>query len=92
MTATARFVLDNATPDHGDRVTIAYVVEGNDGTPASSDDVEGLAHVGGLDINVKVNLTLPAVDPEPESFEPPVYPGLTIEATADPRVWTALIP
>lgn len=92
MAITASLVLSNPTPAHGETITATYVVNGNDGTPAEPVTVGGDVTIGGQDLEVMVVLTKPAIDPLSETYSAPTCPGLTFEATGDPRVWTALVP
>ena len=92
MAITATLTVDNPTPAHGDMITATYAVFGNDGTPAQAGSVTGSTDVGGQVIDVLTTLTFPAVDPLPVTYAKPVTPGLTWVATANPAVWTAVVP
>lgn len=92
MPITATLTVTPTSPGHGDTVTARYAVQGNDGTPAQAAEVTGQATVGGVDLDVSTVLTLPAVPPLPEVFGPVSGAGLDWQATADPAVWTAVVP
>jgi hypothetical protein len=93
MAVSVALTLDNPAPAHGDVVTATYVVSGNDGTPATDITVDGSATVGGVaHPEADATLTMPASAALPQSFDTPVAPGLTFVATADPAVFTAVVP
>jgi hypothetical protein len=87
MTVNATLTVSPASPAHGDTVTATYAVSGN---AAQTAEVDGVAHFSGLpDVQVSTTLTLPKAA---ESFDVPTVAGLTFKATADPHVFTALVP
>lgn len=90
--ATAQLTVSPASPKHGQTVTATYTVTGNDGTPPQTAQVTGKAAIGDQLLDVTVSLTLPGTEPLPETFEVPIYDGLVFHETANPRVFTALVP
>ena len=98
MAAAATLTASNTSPAHGETITFTYTVTGNDGTPAvppSADSVTGVAHVGTQDLAVATTVMLPgapAVPPLPETYATPAGPPLVITPTADPHVFTAVVP
>jgi hypothetical protein len=92
MAVTVELVIDNVNPGHGDVVTATYVVTGNDGTPATDQAVDGQANVGGTDYEADSALTLPASAALPQTFDTPTCLGLTFVPTANPAVFTAVVP
>jgi len=104
MTIAATLTVSPAAPNHGDTVTATYLVTGNTGTPlipgtpAVSDTVSGTAVVGGASLLVTTTVTIPAVadipavPPLPVTYAVPTAAGLTFLATANPAVFTALVP
>ena len=90
--ATATLTVSPATPAKGATVTATYSVSGNDGTPAQTATVAGKATIGSQVLDVTTTVTLPATPAQPESFAVPTCPGLTFTATANPRVFTAVVP
>lgn len=79
-------------PASGDTITATYSVTGNDGTPPQSARLDGSVVVGGTNYDVSTTITLPAVAPADVTYEVPTCPGLTFVATADPAVFTAVVP
>jgi hypothetical protein len=92
MAVSVELVLDNPNPGHGDVVTATYVVSGNDGTPAQEVVVDGSASVGGTAYNADSAVTLPASAALPQTYDTPTALGLTFVPTADPAVFTAVVP
>lgn len=85
----------NATPqapDHGDTLTVSYVVTGNDPTPPSSSVVSGQVVVGGNPLSVNTTVTLPGTPAAPVTYDVPQCDGLTFTATDDPDTFTAVVP
>jgi len=95
---SATLTMSPAAPNHGDVVTATYAVSGNDGTPTGPSQVEsilGKVTIGQDVLDVVTTLTLPgapAVAPLPVVYVAPTAAGLTFVATADPAVFTALVP
>lgn len=92
MAVSASLVLDNPAPGHGEVVTATYVVTGNDATPAQDTEADGNADVGGIDYPVSAPLTLPGSPALPQTFDTPACLGLVFVPTADPAVFTAVVP
>lgn len=98
MAITVSLAVSPTAPTSGQTVTATYTVSGNTGTPAGPAQeavVSGVARIGDEDINVSTTLTLPGtpeVPPLSESFSVPTVAGLTFVATANPKVFTALVP
>jgi hypothetical protein len=98
MAIAAALTVSNDHPAHGETITFTYAVTGNTGTPAilpAADSVTGIAHVGAQDLAVSTTVMIPgspAVPPLPETYTTPAGPPLVITATADPHVFTAVVP
>ena len=92
MAVSVTLQVDNPTPAHGDTVTATYVVVGNTEVAAHDSDVNGDATVGPDDFPVTATVTIPLTTALPETFSVPVCADLTFVATADPTVFTALVP
>jgi len=92
MAVEVTLTIDNPAPDHGDVVTATYVVTGNDGTPATERTIDGSASVGGVPYEADSSVTLPGSPALPQTYDTPVAPGLTFVPTANPAVFTAVVP
>lgn len=92
MAITASLTITPASPKSGDTITATYAVAGNDGEPAVEFPISGQVAVGGQPFDVSGVATKPAVPPLVEQYGKPTAPGLTFKPTADPHVWTALVP
>lgn len=92
MAVVAELVLDNPAPDHGDVVTATYIVTGNDGTPAQEAEAVGSADVGGTDYPVTAPIILPGSPALPQTYDTPACLGLVFVPTANPAVFTAVVP
>jgi len=92
MAVTVELLIDNPNPGHGDVVTATYVVTGNDGAPAAEETVDGSANIGGTDYEADSLVTMPANPAQPQTFATPTALGLTFVPTADPAVFTAVVP
>lgn len=92
MAVQASLTVAPSSPAHGDTVTATYSVTGNDPIPPSTGTVHGVATVGGQALDVQTTITLPGTPAASESFAVPTMSGLTFVATANPRVFTALVP
>jgi hypothetical protein len=92
MAVTVTFDVTPKPPAHGDTVTAVYTVQGNDPTPGKSATVNGSADVGGQVFAVSTTITAPGVPALPVTYAVPTCPGLTFKATADPWVFTAVVP
>jgi hypothetical protein len=93
--ATLQITLSPATAGPGQTVTATYAISGADDVPASSQtvNVDGTATVDGVELDADVTLTLtrPAVVYD-KQYQAPTAPGLTFAPTADPKVWTTVVP
>ncbi len=92
MAISVSLSVSPAAPNHGDTVTATYTVTGNSGTAAVNASVSGSATVGSTTYPVSASVTIPAVAPLSQSFAVPACPGLTFAATANPAVFTAVVP
>lgn len=92
MSITVSITIASSTPAHGDTVTATYAVLGNDPVPPMEGTLEGDVTVGAEVIHAVTTLTFPGTAALPESFSVPTCPGLTFTATADPKVFAALVP
>lgn len=92
MAVAASLTVSPAAPAHGQTVTATYAVSGNNPVAPTVAAVTGDANVGGQDLIVTTTLTLPGTPAAVETFAVPTCPGLTFTATADPHVFTALVP
>jgi hypothetical protein len=92
MPIAASLTVAPDAPNSGDTVTATYAITGNDPVASTSATVSGVATVGGVDYVASTTITLPGVPALPESFAVPTCLGLTFAATADPAVFTALVP
>lgn len=81
-----------SAPAHGDTVTAVYTVTGNDPGGTTVGSVTGDAVIGGTDYKVSAVISLPGAAALPESFQVPACPGLAFKATAQPNVFTAVVP
>jgi hypothetical protein len=81
-----------SAPAHGATLTVTYSVTGNDPTAPSSARIEGSVVVGGVPYDVATSVTLPGSPAATVSFEAPTCPSLTFAATADPAVFTSVVP
>lgn len=81
-----------AAPAHGDTVTATYVVVGNDPIPGQTLPVHGSVNIGGVDYVADGTLTAPGSPALVEQYAIPTCAGLTFVATANPRVFTAVMP
>lgn len=92
MTISVALSVNPTSPTHGETVTCTYNVSGNSsggGTPVS---VTGEVTVGTSTFPVTASFTMPGAPAAAESFEVPTCPGLTFTATAQPNVFTAVVP
>lgn len=92
MAISVSLDVEPQAPNHGDTVTATYTVTGNDTTPATPETVTGDANVGGTDFPVTASVTLPGTSALAETFTVPTASGLTFTATAQPNVFTAIVP
>lgn len=92
MAVTVELVLDNDAPAHGDVVTATYVVTGNDSAPARDTEAAGNANIGGDNYPDTTPITLPGTPALPQVFDTPTCLGLTFVPTANPAVFTAVVP
>lgn len=92
MAVTATLTVTPAAPGHGDTVTATYSVAGNDAGPPQSGMVSGVVTVGGMTLQVSTTVTLPGTPAQPVTYAIPTCPGLTFTATANPAVFTAVVP
>jgi len=85
----------NATPsapNHGDTITVQYDVTGNDPIPPQGATLTGRVIVGGNAQDVSTSITLPGTPAASVSYDVPSGGGLTFTSTADPAVFTAVVP
>jgi hypothetical protein len=80
------------TPAHGDTLTVTYTVDGNDPLDPTGATISGRVVVGGVGYDVSTAITLPGTPAAAVSYSNPTCPGLTFAATADPAVFTAVVP
>lgn len=92
MAVTASLTVSPSSPAHGATVTATYSVSGNNPIAPQVATVSGDANVGGQDFAVTTTLTLPGTPAAAETYAVPTCPGLTFTATADPHVFTAIVP
>jgi hypothetical protein len=82
-----------SAPNHGDTVTATYTVSGlapSAGTPVA---VNGSVTIGGgTPIPVTGSFTLPGAPAATVTYAVPTCPGLAFKATANPAVFTAVVP
>lgn len=84
---------DKTTYSHGDTVTVTCNVFGNEGTPDRVAVINEAATAGDQPLIANVTITLPGDPALPVSFSAPTSEeSLTFSPTADPAVWTALVP
>ncbi len=92
MAVTVTLSVAPASPNHGDTVTATYAVSGNDPVPGPSATVSGDVTVGGTPFHVTTTITAPGTAALPVSYSVPTCPGLTFSPTANPAVFTAVVP
>jgi hypothetical protein len=92
MAVSCDLNVDQPAPDHGDTITVTYSVDGNDPIDSQSATISGRIVVGGVGYDVSTAITLPGTPAAPVSYGTPECPGLTFAATADPAVYTSVIP
>jgi hypothetical protein len=81
-----------SAPNHGDTLTVTYSVSGNDAVDPSSATITGRVIVGGTAYDVTTQVTLPGTPAATVNYAMPTGGGLSFAATADPSVWTAVVP
>lgn len=81
-----------AVPAHGATVTATYVVTGNTSGPGTPVVVSGSVTVDGTAIPVTASFTLPGAPSAAVTYATPTCPGLTFQPTANPAVFTAVVP
>jgi len=81
-----------SAPAHGETVTVTYSVDGNDPINPTSATITGRVVVGGTPYDVKTAVTLPGTPAASVSYDVPSCPDLTFTSTADPAVFTAVVP
>jgi hypothetical protein len=84
--------VDDPTPDHGDTITVTYSVDGNDPVDPQTATISGRVVVGGVPYDLSTNLTLPGTPSAPVTYGVPACTGLSFVATADPAVYTSVVP
>lgn len=93
MAVTATLSVSPSAPKSGDTVTATYAVSGNDPTPDKVIAVDGTVTIGADPaVPVSATVTLPGSPAKPETFTVPTCAGLTFKGTADPKVFTAIVP
>ena len=70
-------------PDHGDMLTVAYTVTGNDPTAPSTARISGAVVVGGQRLDLSTSVTLPGTPAASVTFEVPECEGLTFTVKPD---------
>ncbi len=91
MAVSVTLAVSPVSPNHGDTVTAAYSVQGvpSSRTPVT---VQGSVTIGGnTPIPVSASFTLPGAA-DTVTCTVPACPGLTFKPTADPAVFTAVVP
>jgi hypothetical protein len=84
--------VDDPTPQHGDTLTVTYTVDGNDPVDPTGATISGRVVVAGVGYDVSTQVTLPGTPAAQVTYSSPTCPGLTFAATADPAVFTAVVP
>ena len=92
MAVSADMSVDNANPAHGDTITVTYTVTGNDAIPPQGATIGGRVVVGGEPFDLSASVTMPGTPAAPKQYAEPVLAGVNFSATANPAVWTAVIP
>ena len=92
MAVTCDLGVDNSTPNHGDTITVTYTVTGNDAVDPSAATISGRVVVGGVGYDVSTSVTLPGTPAAAVSYGVPACTGLDFLASADPAVFTSVIP
>lgn len=92
MAISASLAPDIDTPAHGATVIFTYTVTGNDPIPASAAAIAGAVTIAGVVYDVTTAVTLPGTPAGAVAYDPPSGGGLVFNPTADPAVFTALIP
>ena len=92
MAVSASLSASPSAPPHGAVLTVTYTVSGNDPVPPHQAVIAGRVSVGGVPFDVSTNVTIPGTPALPVTYEMPSCTGLTFTATADPAVFTAVIP
>lgn len=92
MTISVALAVSPAAPAHGATVTAAYTVSGNSSGAGAPVSLTGTATVGSSSFPVTASFTLPGAPVLAETFAVPTCPGLTFKATANPAVFTAVVP
>jgi len=81
-----------SAPAHGETVTITYSVQGNDPIDPTSATITGRVVVGGTPYDVSTAVTLPGTPAASVTYDVPLCTGLSFVSTADPAVFTAVVP
>jgi len=81
-----------SAPAHGETVTITYSVQGNDPIDPTSATITGRVVVGGTPYDVSTAVTLPGTPAASVTYDVPLCTGLSFVSTADPSVFTAVVP
>lgn len=92
MSVSCDINTDNSTPDHGDTLTVTYTVTGNDPVDPTGATLSGRVVVSGVGYDVSTSITLPGTAAASVSYGIPTCPSLTFQATADPAVFTSVVP
>lgn len=92
MAISVTLVPSSEMPNHGDTLTVTYVVQGNSSGPGTPVTLSGEITVGTTQYPITASLQLPGTPALAETFEVPTCPGLTFQATANPAVFTAVVP
>ena len=92
MAVTCDIAATPSAPAQGATLTATYSVAGNDPIAPSTATVSGRVVVGGSPYDVSTSVTLPGTPAGAVTYDVPSCPGLTFAATADPAVFTAVVP
>jgi hypothetical protein len=92
MAVSCDLNVDNATPNHGDTITVTYEVTGNDAVDPSQATISGRVVIAGENYDVTTTVTLPGTDAADVTYETPTCDELEFEATSDETAFTAVVP
>ena len=92
MAVSASMQAAPQAPDHGDTITITYVVTGNDGTAPSTEMIAGQVVVGGVSLDLSTSVRIPGTPAASVSYEVPTGAGLTFVQGATANTFTAVVP
>lgn len=92
MAISCSMSVDDPTPGHGQTITVTYAVDGNDPVDPTGANISGRIVVDGIGYDLTAGLTKPGTPAGQVLYSTPTCPGLTFQATADPAVFTAVMP